>query len=113
MLYATTVRDANDSSVSAGHHILNGVMVAGVASAVNNAKGFHGVLLRTRGQGTARAFTRHWSSQTDKVIPLPFKIITDSIASPGCLHHVCCGIGDPGVSVVPQTLHTIDLGVSA
>lgn len=34
------------------------------------------------------------------------------ITGMGGLHHICCGIGDPGVQVVPQTLHTIDLGVS-
>jgi len=31
----------------------------------------------------------------------------------GGLHHIWCGIGDPGVSVVPQTLQTIEQGISA
>ena len=31
----------------------------------------------------------------------------------GGLHHLPCGVGDPGVSVVPQTLHTIGQGISA
>lgn len=35
------------------------------------------------------------------------------VESPGGLHAVECGAGDIGNGTVPQTLHTIDLGVSA
>lgn len=31
----------------------------------------------------------------------------------GGLHHITCGIGDTGVAVVPQTLHTIEQGIAA
>lgn len=33
--------------------------------------------------------------------------------SAGGLHTISAGIGDPGVAVVPQTLHTIEQGISA
>jgi len=39
--------------------------------------------------------------------------VTAVVTSVGGLHHIEVGIGDPGVGVVPQTLHTIELGISA
>ena len=38
-----------------------------------------------------------------------FQVITGH----GGLHHITNGMGDFGVGVVPQTLHTIDQGISA
>ena len=35
------------------------------------------------------------------------------VTSHGGLHHIMQGMGDPGVAVVPQTLHTIEVGVAA
>jgi hypothetical protein len=35
------------------------------------------------------------------------------VTGAGGLHHISCGMGDPGVSVTPQTLHTIEMGISA
>ena len=37
-----------------------------------------------------------------------------AVISPGGLHHIWCGIGDTGEGArVAQTLHTIELGISA
>lgn len=37
----------------------------------------------------------------------------DPVTGPGGGHHIECGIGDTGNARVPQTLHTIEFGISA
>lgn len=48
-----------------------------------------------------------WCAATVALRPLAVPVIG------GGLHHIECGEGDPGVARVPQTLHTIDLGIAA
>lgn len=50
---------------------------------------------------------------TIPTLPLEFIEAAVVVTSHGGLHHINGGIGDNGVSVVPQTLHTIGLGISA
>lgn len=36
-----------------------------------------------------------------------------TVTGAGGLHAISNGMGDPGVAVVPQTLHTIEQGIAA
>jgi hypothetical protein len=56
--------------------------------------------------------------QPDAFQPNAFQIgraagAAPAVTSAGGLHHIWHGMGDPGVSAVPQTLHTIEQGISA
>lgn len=110
MLYARPAPFPNESPV---YQSCTVVCVAGVNA--NTRTGLtasqHSPMLRLRGRGTARAFRGHVSSETGKHIPVIFKRTATVTAGP--LHAINEGIGDAGVSRVPQTLHTIDRGVSA
>ncbi len=44
---------------------------------------------------------------------LTFGSVPVANLSMGGMQHIWCGIGDPGVGVVPQTLHSIEHGISA
>lgn len=116
-LYARDVFGNTESpAVNSGMTVLNaGALVTGSQGFSNiSSQMLNGYRRRWRATGSVGGFTKNWTSASDNNIPMTVKLVVISVVTSwGGLHHISFGIGDPGVSVVPQTLHTIDLGVSA